>query len=272
MSPLRTPHGTSHEPPAALPPALATWWEREGTLLRLRLNRPPRNLIDRETGDAILAALDHAAEAGKALAVLIDHEGPHFSYGASIQEHLPEHCADMLHRFHALIRRMTGFPLPILVAVRGYCLGGGLELASAGHLLFCAPDARLGQPEIRLSVFAPAASCLLPERIGQARADDMLLSGRQIDSREAVAIGLATALAETPAEAALDWFETHLAGHSPVGLRHATLAAREGFARRIDRRLKRIETLYLDQLMQHHDPVEGLHAFLEKRSPRWTGA
>ena len=75
---------------------------------------------------------------------------------------------------------MVESPVPILVAVRGQCLGGGLEVALAGHLLFVAPDASLGQPEMKLGVFAPAASCLLPELIGPARAFDLLLSGRSI--------------------------------------------------------------------------------------------
>ena len=65
---------------------------------------------------------------------------------------------------------MAASDLPILTAVQGQCLGGGLELALAGHMIFAAEDAHLGQPEIRIGVFAPAASCLLPERIGRAAA------------------------------------------------------------------------------------------------------
>ena len=99
-------------------------------------------------------------------AVLLDAEGPHFSFGASVDEHMPEQCAQMLKTLHALVRQMLDSPVPILVAIRGQCLGGGLEVAAAGNLLFVAPDARLGQPEIRLGVFAPAASCLLPPRVG----------------------------------------------------------------------------------------------------------
>ena len=95
--------------------------------------------------------------------MLIDAEGPHFSFGASVEEHLPDQCAAMLAGLHRLILRMVESPVPLLVAVRGQCLGGGLELALAGHLMFVAPDASLGQPEMKLGVFAPAASCLLPE-------------------------------------------------------------------------------------------------------------
>ena len=73
--------------------------------------------------------------------MLFDAEGPHFSFGASVEEHLPDQCAAMLAGLHRLILRMVESPVPILVAVRGQCLGGGLELALAGHLMFVAPDA-----------------------------------------------------------------------------------------------------------------------------------
>ncbi|MHA1154236.1 MAG: enoyl-CoA hydratase/isomerase family protein, partial [Alphaproteobacteria bacterium] len=118
--------------------------ERGGRLLRLRLDRPKANLVDAE----MIAALDNAfngvAENPDLLAVLLDHAGAHFSFGASVEEHLPEHCAAMIGSLHALIKRMLACPVPILVAIEGQCLGGGLELAMAGHLLFVTPDAALG--------------------------------------------------------------------------------------------------------------------------------
>ncbi len=222
-----------------------------------------------ETADAIHGALAaHADDAGL-LAVLLDHDGPNFSYGASVPEHMPGQCADMLAGMHRMILAMVDYPVPILVAIRGYCLGGGLELASAGHVLFAAPDAKLGQPEIKLAVFAPSASCLLPERIGQARADDLLLTGREVAGTEAQAMGLVTHAAPDPEAAALAYFDEHLAGLSAPALRCAVKAARMGYCERIREKLTRIEKLYLEELMALDDPVEGLTAFMEKRAPRW---
>jgi cyclohexa-1,5-dienecarbonyl-CoA hydratase len=243
--------------------------ERDGRLLRLTLARPGANLIDMEMADAVRAALDARRDDARLLAALIDHDGANFSYGASIPEHLPEHCAQMLAGFHACIRAMVAFPLPILVAIRGYCLGGGLELASAGTFLFAAPDATLGQPEIRLAVFAPAASVLLPERIGQARADDLLLTGRTISGQEAEAIGLVTRASADPLAAALQWFDDTIADKSAPALRAAVAAARHGYVERMSEKLAWVERHYLDVLMAHEDPVEGLRAFMEKRPPVW---
>jgi cyclohexa-1,5-dienecarbonyl-CoA hydratase len=248
---------------------LSAWLDEGGGLLRLRLARPKANVIDA----AMIAALDQALDrhlAGPALrGVLIDAEGPHFSFGASVEEHLPARCAAMLRSLHAVLLRLLSAPLPVLVAARGQCLGGGLELALAGTLLFVGPDAKLGQPEIRLGVMAPAGSCLLPERIGRARADDLLLSGRSVGAEEAVAMGLATAIAADPEAAALAWYREHLAGKSAAALAHAMRAARLDFVERVRAKLARVEMLYLEELMATRDAVEGLEAFLAKRPPRW---
>ena len=248
---------------------LQVWLEADGCLLRLRLARPKANLVDA----AMIAALDAAlaAHLGRPVlsAVLLDAEGPNFSFGASVEEHLPGACAAMLGSLHGLLGRMLESPVPILVAVHGRCLGGGLELALAGHLLFVTPAAELGQPEIRLGVFAPAASCLLPELIGPQRAFDLLVSGRSISGSEAASLGLAAAATADPQQAALEYFEQHLQPKSAQSLRYAVRAARQGLAVRVRTRLAAVERLYLDELMLSHDAVEGLSAFIDKRPAKW---
>lgn len=241
-----------------------------GSLLRLRLNRPKANIVDAEM-IAALAAAFAAAEADPDLcAVLVEAEGPHFSFGASVEEHLPESCAAMLGALHGLLKQMLACPVPVLVAVRGQCLGGGLEVAMAGHRIIAAPDAKMGQPEMMLGVFAPAASCLLPERVGQAWAEDLLYSGRTIGAEEARAIGLADDLSPEPEAAALDWIERNLKPKSASSLRFAVRAARAGFVRHMTARLDEVEALYLNQLMATKDAVEGLNAFLQKRPAKWV--
>lgn len=249
---------------------LAIWHDRDGALLRLRLSRPKANLIDAEMIAACDRALADHSGAPALKAVLIDAEGPHFSFGASVEEHLPGSCAAMLGALHGLIRRMVDYPVAILVSIRGRCLGGGLELALAGHRLFAADNAELGQPEMMLGVFAPAASCLLPERIGQAAAEDLLWSARSVAAAESLDIGLVDSISPDPETAALSWFDTHLGGKSASSLRCAVRAARLDLAERISAKLDRVERLYLEDLMKTRDAVEGLQAFLEKRPARWS--
>ncbi|TAK46524.1 MAG: cyclohexa-1,5-dienecarbonyl-CoA hydratase [Xanthobacteraceae bacterium] len=249
---------------------LESWLDRDGKVLRLRLNRPKANIVDA----AMIAALDAAlaAHAGKSdlAAVVLDAAGPHFSFGASVEEHFPDQMAKMLASLHGLLKRMLNYPCPILVAVQGQCLGGGLEVALAGSLIFASKDAKLGQPEIKLGVFAPAASCLLPERTRQAVADDLLFSGRTIAADEALQLGVVDRVTDDPSAAALAYYDEHLAAHSVCALRYAVKAARTAMVRRVEARLDEVEKQCGVDLVKTHDCLEGLTAFQEKRAPRWT--
>ncbi|MCK6430795.1 MAG: cyclohexa-1,5-dienecarbonyl-CoA hydratase, partial [Burkholderiaceae bacterium] len=233
------------------------------------LARPRANIVDA----SMIAALDGALLAhranGKLRGVLLDAEGPNFSFGASVEEHLPTQCAQMLASLHALIVAMIEFPAPILVAVRGQCLGGGLEVALAGSLIFASPDAQFGQPEMKLGVFAPAASVLLPYRVNRPMAEDLLFSGRSIGAEEARAAGLVHTVFADPETAALTYFNEHLAGKSASSLACALAAVRGPMIRDVRQRLADVERLYLDRLMATRDANEGLTAFLAKRRPQW---
>jgi len=243
--------------------------EQGGALLRLRLNRPKANIVDAEMIGALKAAFDAHRKAPGLRGVLLDAEGPHFSFGASVEEHLADRCAAMLNSLHELLLAMIDFPVPVLVAVQGQCLGGGLEVALAGGSIFARPDAQFGQPEMKLGVFAPAASVLLPYRVNQADAEDLLFGGRSIGGAEAHRIGLVQLLADDPSAAAVAWFEQHLLNKSAAALACAVSAARDPMRADVRRRLAEVERLYLDRLMQTHDANEGLAAFLAKRSPTW---
>jgi cyclohexa-1,5-dienecarbonyl-CoA hydratase len=248
---------------------LKIWFEAEDRLLRLRMSRPKANLVDAAMIAALDAALARNSGNGQVGAVLLDAEGPHFSFGASVEEHMPGQCAAMLAGLNSLVMRMIEFPVPLLVAARGQCLGGGLEIALACHLIFVAPDAVLGQPEMKLGVFAPAASCLLPELIGPQRSLDLLLSGRSITGLEAAAMGIAREAVADPEHAALAYFEEHLRTKSASSLRYALKAARLDYVARVRDKIRAVERLYLEELMATHDAVAGLEAFTAKRPPQW---
>jgi cyclohexa-1,5-dienecarbonyl-CoA hydratase len=247
---------------------LKVWFEAEGRLLRLRLSRPKANLIDAAMIGALHGALREHLGNSNLSALLLDAEGPHFSFGASVEEHMPSQCAAMLRGLHALVLQLVDSPVPVLVAVRGQCLGGGLEVALASHMIFAAPDASLGQPEVKIGVFAPAASCLLPELIGPTRAVDLLVSGRSVSGAEAADMGLVRVAAD-PEAAAIAYFTEHLKPKSASSLRYAVKAARFDYVARVRGKLENVERMYLEDLMKSHDAVEGLEAFLEKRAAQW---
>ena len=248
---------------------LEVWLDRSESLLRLRLTRPKANLIDAAMTAALAQAFAAHRDPGRLRAAIIDAEGPHFSFGASVEEHLPDQCAGMLQSLHALLVAMLEWPRPILVAVQGQCLGGGLELALAASLIFASKDAQLGQPELKLGVFVPAASCLLPLRVGQPAAEDLLFSGRSVGADEALRLGLVQHVSGNGHDAALEYFDRHLAAKSASSLGFAVRAAREALVPEVKWRIAALEKRYLEGLMASRDANEGLAAFLAKRQPVW---
>jgi cyclohexa-1,5-dienecarbonyl-CoA hydratase len=238
----------------------------------VRLDRPKGNVVDATMTRALAYAFLAARTTPSLRAIVLTASGPNFSFGASVAEHLPEHVAGMLRDFHGLFRTIAACEVPVLAAVRGHCLGGGLELVSFCHRVFAAPDGKLGQPEIALGVFAPVASLLLPQRIGRAHAEDLCLSGRTVAADEALRMGLVDQLADDPEAAAIAWAETHLLRHSASSLRHAVRAGRSAFTADFFAQLDRLEQDYLGSLMATADANEGIQAFLQKRAPQWRNA
>lgn len=241
----------------------------EGAIWRARLNTPKANILDRDKVVALTAMFERARRDDRVRAIVIEGEGPNFSFGASVQEHLPDACAGMLSSFHAMFRAMLDASVATLAAVRGQCLGGGLELAAFCHRVVASHDARFGQPEITLGVFAPVASFILRERMGRGGAEDLLLSGRSIDAAEAFRLGLVDELHADPGEAVLAYARVHLLPKSSSSLRRAVRAARLGMSRRFADEIAQLESMYLNDLMRTSDANEGLRAFLEKRAPAW---
>jgi cyclohexa-1,5-dienecarbonyl-CoA hydratase len=229
------------------------------------------NIIDRATMAALGKVFADASGTSGLKAIYLEGAGEDFSFGASIQEHQVDQVAAMLAEFRQLILALLESRVIVIAAVRGRCLGGGLELASVCHRIVATADATFGQPEIALGVFAPVASIVLPERVGRPRAEDLCLTGRTLSAAEAHGIGLIDQVTpQDPALEALAWARTHLAPLSASSLRIAVGAIRADFTERIRTRLPELETLYTSELMATKDANEGLNAFLEKRRPVWS--
>jgi len=172
--------------------------------------------------------------------------------------------------FHGAIRRLVGFEAPVVAVVHGAALGGGCELALACDIVLARDDLRLGQPEIQLAVFPPAAAALLPHLIGRQRAMDLVLTGRSLRADEALRMGLVSrvfpaAEFDIGTEAVL----AGLAAQSGPAMRLAKRAVAEGAELAFAPGLARAESIYLEDLMQLADAREGLAAFMAKRPPAW---
>ena len=237
----------------------------DGAMLCLTLDAAPANVLDAEMIDEITAAVNDADD--RVMAIVFDHAGKHFSFGASVPEHTAAEAPGMLKRFHALFRLLAEKAIPTAAIVRGRCLGGGLELASYCTWVVASPAAKLGQPEIKLAVFPPMASFVLPWRLGAGHAMDLCVSGRTVDAEEAERMGLVTAIADDPRRWFEDFFDTHLKPGSASSLRMAERAVRAPLTDALETRLPALERLYLDELMSTHDANEGIRAFMAKEKP-----
>ncbi|NIP81424.1 MAG: enoyl-CoA hydratase, partial [Gemmatimonadetes bacterium] len=199
--------------------------------------------------------------------------GKAFCAGVDVADHTADRVESMIRAFARAVRALLDVELPVVAAVNGAALGGGLELALACDIVLARAGAKLGQPEIRLGVFPPAAAALLPRRVGPQRALEMVLTGRTVRAEEAAAMGLvAEALPDDDFDAAVDRYLTQLTGSSRPVLRLAKRAVRAGLDRPLSQALEAADRLYLDDLMALHDPHEGLAAFMEKREPVWSDA
>jgi cyclohexa-1,5-dienecarbonyl-CoA hydratase len=148
-----------------------------------------------------------------------------------------------------------------------------MELAIACDVIIARDDATLGQPEVRLGVFPPAAAAMLPGLIGRARAMDLILSGRSVKAAEALAMGLVSSvLAGDAFSAGVEDYVARIASYSAPVLRLAKRAALEGMRLEENKALANAEELYLSDLMSLNDPQEGLAAWIDKRTPTWRNA
>jgi len=253
-------------------PSVQVSFDRDQTRAAFHLYHPKGNIVTAEMIGALEQALDPIAQHPHVKLVTFEGVGADFSFGASIQEHAPGEIDRVLPQTHQLIYALLDLPAVTGALVRGRCLGGGFEIALACDFIFAERSAVFGLPEIVLGVFPPAASALLPPRIGTARATSAILTGKTISAADAFGAGLLELVADDgDLQPEVDrWFEAHLARRSASALRHATAAARLSLIHHVGTVLPELEGLYLNHLMQTQDAVEGISAFLQKREPRWT--
>ncbi len=247
--------------------------ERDGAVARLWLNRPPLNVLDIPLLGELNEALDSLPGPPHLRFLVFAGRGERgFSAGAEVHDHTPERIAEMLGRFHRVFRKLWNSEWITVAAVHGYCLGGGMELATFCDFVIATHTAQFGQPEIKLGCFPPVAAVTLPMLVGPRRALDIILSGRKVPAEEALALGLVTRLVgEGELEASVARLLRILSEQSPAVLPLARRAVLRSGGLDFERALEETEKLYLESLMKTEDAREGVQAFLERRRPAWVG-
>jgi cyclohexa-1,5-dienecarbonyl-CoA hydratase len=245
--------------------------ERQNRLATIVLNRPPLNILDLPLITELEELLTDLATTDELQVLVLRGAGDKaFSAGVAVEDHTADKVEEMLSCFHGAIRQLLDLPAITIAAVRGHCLGGGMELAAGCDLVLASDGSRFGQPEIALGCFPPLAAALYPRRIGRQRTTDLLLSGRTITAREAVDVGfIARCLPEAELDQAVDEMTRHLLSHSSAVARLTKRAIRAGCERPFAEALAECEKIYLEELTETEDMHEGLAAFVDKRAPAW---
>jgi len=247
---------------------------RTGALVTLGLQNPPYNPIGVAQVAGLREAMTRLGDERGVRAVLITGAGgKHFSVGANLKEAdqvaivgSRDFCAER----HALYQQIEDMSKPVVAAIRGYCLGGGLELALACHFRLADATAQLGLPEVDLGA-APmwGGAYRIVRAVGRARGLEMLLSGDMIDAETALKWGLVNQVVPlNNLESATMTLARKLAQKSPLALQMGKQAFYNTSDMEFGKALEYSNEMFA-ALCVTQDATEGINAFLEKRKPVW---
>jgi len=233
----------------------------------IRLDRPKMNALDTVMQEEIRSAADEAADRDDVRAVIVYGGERVFAAGADIKQMADMSYTDMVDRSAGLqssLGAVAAIPKPVVAAITGYALGGGLELALCADVRFCADDAKVGQPEILLGIIPGAGGTQrLARLVGPSRAKDIIFTGRFVDAEEALRIGLVDRVlpGDEVLSAATEWAERLVAGPA-YALRAAKQSIDRGLAVDLETGLE-IERLAFAGLFATEDRGIGMRSFVE---------
>jgi enoyl-CoA hydratase/carnithine racemase len=254
--------------------------EPADAVARLTLNRPDsRNALDHELLDAIAEAIPRLDRGIEVRCVLITGAGKAFSAGydiAAIPAENFERDAEALvaHPFHAALEAVAAHPWPVLAAINGHALGGGLELTLACDLRICAEGAKLGMPPAKLGlIYGHTGLQRFIDAIGVPRTKELFLTGRNVDAARAEQLGLVNwVVGDGELEGASVELAAEIAANAPLsmkGNKHAIDTLNSYPRLTPDQEEELIELRR--SCFGSEDFREGIRAFAEKRAPRWKG-
>jgi enoyl-CoA hydratase len=248
---------------------------KEGMLGIITLNRPQAmNALSTKLVTELISALDEFERDEGVRCLVIAGSERAFSAGADIHEmsNMTAVQMTMTGHFFPLWDRVGRYPKPIVGALSGYVLGGGLELAMTLDVLVASETTQFGQPEIDIGVMPGGGGTQrLARAVGKAKAMEMILTGKRIGAEEARTLGLVSRV--VPREAYLEEAKkvaNEIASKSPVAIRLAKMAVNKAFEMGLTQGIDfEREVFYL--LFASEDKNEGMKAFLEKRKPEFKG-
>ncbi|MBE1554471.1 enoyl-CoA hydratase [Sporosarcina limicola] len=240
------------------------------------INRPPANALSRALILEVDALLDQVENDETVRVIVLHGEGKFFSAGADIKEFLSVTSGDEFSKLSAsgqeVFERLETFHKPVIAAIHGAALGGGLELAMGCHMRIVSEKAKLGLPELQLGLIPGfAGTQRLPRYVGMAKATEMLLTSDPITGEEAVRLGLANqAFSDEELLPKTMEIAKKIAKKSPVAVKAALDMLQYSKHSSYYEGVK-AESNSFGEVFVSEDAKEGIQAFLEKRQPVFKG-
>jgi len=247
--------------------------KKSNDIARITFDRPKHNILNIDMMAEFNTELDLLRTDNSLKCVVIRGEGPSWCAGVEVADHKPETAPDMIAAFNGIFKRIEKIQVPVIAAVHGACLGGGMEVAIACDIVVGAKSATFGQPEIKLGFFPPYAAVRLPQLVGPARAIEVCTTGKRYSAEEAQQMGFVAYVAEDDKfTETVDQLISEIRTSSPLIIRLNKRAVKTHLGLSFTDALEGVSNLFLNELMKTEDTLEGIRSFEEKRRPEWKNS
>lgn len=237
---------------------------------RITLARPKHNVLDIDMMNELNGQLEMLLADQYLKCIVLLGDGPSWCAGVEVADHKPGNVDKMIATFNRIFELIEQFEVPLIAAVQGACLGGGMELAIACDMVIASDKAVFGQPEIKLGFFPPYAAMRLPQLVGPSKAIEICTTGKRYSAAEAVRMGFVTnAVDPEQFSETVEKLIAEIQYNSPLIIRLNKRAVKKHLGMPFDQALAGVSDLFLNTLMKTEDTLEGIRSFEERRKPDW---
>ncbi len=244
--------------------------EKSEGIAKITFARPKHNVFNISMMKELNTVLENFIKDKDLKAVAMFGEGKSWCAGVDVGDHKPDMVDDMIAEFNRIFQLTEKIEVPIIAAVHGACLGGGMEIAIAADIILASDKAVFGQPEIKLGFFPPYAAIRLPALIGVAKAIEVCATGKLYPAKQARRLGFVSQVFENETfDKKVQDYINEIKYSSPLIIRLNKKAVKSNIGRNFDKALDSVSDLFLNKLMKTEDTLEGIASFEEKRKPEW---
>lgn len=239
-------------------------------IAQITLNHAPYNLLTVPMMTELAEAIESLNGRNDIKCILLTSSQSVFSLGISREDSKPDRVFQTLDAFTRVFHAILEISKPMIVVVNGQAVGAGSELVAFGDMIVASPNAKFAQPEVKLGVFPPFASIMLPALIGPKKTYELILTGQSLSADEACKLGLVNKVVpESELQDAVREVLSRIIEFSGPVLEMTKKVIQSSLGLPLQQAIKTSHDIYLNQLMSLEDAQEGVRALIENRKPVW---